>query len=136
MPWGVRTVRLPPVTRTSSTLPGAPPARPSLLLLPKIVFVAVLFGSFVSVLVLILATPLESRADWQGLVDAVGTIFKIVIVPGSFVVVVFSVLLLIKHRRWFLKQRWAQVKVLLLVAALPASHLAARSVFSGSSSTR
>ena len=111
----------PPVVRTR--LPWA--------LYPKLVCVGTLLGSFVCVLVLILATPLEDRADWQSLVDQVGVLFAFLIVPGSFLTVLFSLLLFWPQRRTFLKQRWAQVKLVLLVVALPALHLLARSTFTG-----
>jgi hypothetical protein len=91
--------------------------------------VAILLGGFVCSLVLILATPRESLDDWRALVDAVGTIFKLVLVPASFATVVFTLLLFWPRRRWFLRQRWAQVKVALLVLTLPALHLIARGVF-------
>lgn len=106
------------------------PVRPVWILLPKIAGVAVLLGSFTSVLVLILATPLRDFGDWQVLVDTIGRLFKLLIVPGSFVVVVLSLVLAWTHRSWYFRRRWAQVKTVLLVLALPATHLAAREVFS------
>ena len=105
--------------------------RPPWPLVPKLVFVSLLLGSFVSVEVLLRALPRESLEDWQRLIDAVGILFVTVIVPGSFLVVLFSVLLFWPQRRTFLRQRWAQVKVALLVLTLPALHLWARGVFTG-----
>lgn len=96
---------------------------------PKLVAIAVLLGSFVCTLVLILATPRSSLEDWRPMVNSIGILFKLLIVPASFVVVVLSLVLFFRNRQWFLRQRWAQVKVLLLVATLPALHLLARSVF-------
>lgn len=104
--------------------------QPVWFLLPKIAAVAVVLGSFASALVLILATPLRDLDDWQGLVDTISRLFKLLIVPGSFLVVVLSLALAWKHRRWYFRRRWAQVKTALLVLALPATHLAARDVFS------
>jgi hypothetical protein len=99
-------------------------------LYPKLVFVAILLGGFVAVLVLVLATPLESREDWRALLDAVGRIITLAIVPGSFLTVVFSLVLLRYGGRAFLRQRWAQAKLVLLVLTLPALHLTARGTFS------
>jgi len=112
--------------------PQAPRARrggPPWFLLPKLVLVAVLLGGFVCVLILILTTPRRDPNEWQALLDVLGTLFRWVIVPASFGVVVFSLLLFAKMRRWFLARRWAQVKLVLLVVTLPTSHLAARSIF-------
>lgn len=114
------------------TPPASPTPAPRGLpwvLYPKLICVAVLLGSFVSVLVLIFATRREDLDDWRALVDAVGAIFKLVIVPGSFMTVVFSLLLLKRGGRWFLRQRWARIKLVLLVVTLPALHLLARGVF-------
>ncbi len=93
-----------PSTRTPAPSPGG---RPPWALFPKIVCIALLLGGFASVAVLILATPLETPADWQALVDAVGRLFVLLIVPTSFLTVVFSLLLFWRSRRWFLTRRWA-----------------------------
>lgn len=98
------------------------------LLLPKLLLVAVLLGSFVSTLVLVLAMPREDLKDWQEMLDAVGTLFRWLIVPGSFALVLVSLGLLWPRRR-LLRQRWMQVKVVLLVITLPALHLLARWTF-------
>ncbi len=100
-------------------------------LVPKLVSISLLLGSFVSVEVLLRVLPHESPEDWQRLVDAVGALFVTVIVPGSFLAVVFSLLLFWPQRRTFLHQRWAQIKIALLVLTLPALHLLARDVFTG-----
>lgn len=117
------------MTMPSSRKPRARRAGPPWYLLPKLVLVAVLLGGFVCVLILILASPRQDLAQWQALLDVLGTLFRWVIVPASFGVVVFSLLLFAKMRRWFLARRWAQVKLVLLVVTLPASHLAARGIF-------
>lgn len=100
-------------------------------LVPKIACVALLLGSFASVEVLTRALPRATAEDWRRLVEAVGTLFVTLIVPASFGTVAFSLLLLWPQRRTFFRQRWAQLKVGLLVLTLPALHLAARGVFTG-----
>ena len=98
-------------------------------LYPKLVCVALLLGGFVCALVLVLATPREDIEDWQHLIDAVGTLFKLVIVPASFATVVFSALLLWRARSRFFRRRWAKAKLAWLALTLPALHVLARGVF-------
>jgi len=116
---------------TESASPLAARRRPPWPLVPKLVSISLLLGSFASVEVLLRVLPRDTPEDWRRLVDAVGALFVTVIVPGSFLVVVFSLLLFWPQRRTFLRQRWAQVKVGLLVLTLPALHLLARGVFTG-----
>lgn len=96
------------------------------LLIPKVLSVAALFGGFLAASVLLHTHAPTTRAQWANLIDSVGTLFTRLIVPAVFCVVILGILLLLQHWRVFLAQRWMQLKLLLLLLAVPPLHLTGR----------
>lgn len=75
------------------------------LLIPKILSVAVVLGAFVAVAVLMHTRTAQNLEQWIALIDMVITLFRYVIVPGVISILLFGLLLLIQHRRVFLRMR-------------------------------
>ncbi len=97
------------------------------LLIPKILAVAVVFGGFVAVAVLLHTRATDNLDQWKSLIDAVRRIFRFAIVPGVLLIVLLGVLLLLQHPRVFLRMRWMQLKIVLILG-LPVLHLRARTL--------
>ncbi len=96
------------------------------LLIPKLLSVAALFGGFLAASVLLHTREPATDAQWAELIETVGVLFRRLIVPAVFCVVIFGVLLLVQHWRVFLAMRWMRLKLLLLLLALPPLHLTGR----------
>lgn len=96
------------------------------LLIPKLLSVAALFGGFLAVSVLLHTRDPATDVQWAELIESVGALFRRLIVPAVFCVVIFGVLLLVQHWRVFLAMRWMRLKLLLLLLALPPLHLTGR----------
>lgn len=96
------------------------------LLIPKVLSVAALFGGFLAASVLLHTHHPTTHAQWADLIESVGTLFTRLIVPAVFCVVILGILLLLQHWRVFLAQRWMQLKLLLLLLAVPPLHLTGR----------
>jgi len=95
-------------------------------LIPKILSVGALFGGFLAASVLLHASDPQTHEQWRSLIGTVSTLFLRLIVPAVFCVITFGLLLLYLHWQAFLKQRWVQVKFILLLVALPPLHLTGR----------
>jgi len=128
---GLDTLAPPCVHDAMSASPPSEPSRrrPPWALYPKLVSVCVVLGGFASVLVLTLVHPRDDLEAWRRMLDVVSPLFLYLIVPASFLLAVTSVAMLVPRWRELLRQRWMQVKLILVVATLPALHLMARSTF-------
>ena len=96
------------------------------LLIPKILSVAALFGGFLAAAVLLHASAPQTHEQWTFVITTASTLFLYLIVPAVLCVVLFGVLLFWQHPKVFLKMRWFQVKVVLLILTLPPLHLTGR----------
>lgn len=96
------------------------------LLIPKVLAVAALFGGFLSAAVILHTSDPETPEQWTQLIETISHLFTRLIVPAVLCVIVFGLALLLQHPRVFLTRRWVQVKLLLLLIALPPLHLTAR----------
>jgi len=98
------------------------------LLIPKILSLCALLGGFLAAAVLLHASHPTTHAQWASLIATISTIFTRLIVPAVFCVVLSGILLYFQHPKVFLKMRWFQVKVVLLILLLPPLHLTGRSL--------
>ena len=115
---------------STAPVPSAPVRRrPPWALYPKLISVCALRGGFLCVLARLATTELKDRAGWERMLDAISPLFLLVIVPASFTTVLSSLFLFWPGRRTLIRERWMQVKLVLLVLTLPALHLAARGTF-------
>lgn len=91
------------------------------LLLPKYLCVSLLLGGLFATLVLTPVMPDAGGADarWR----LIGRIYRYEIVPATLGSLVFGILLLLQHPRAFLRMRWMIVKLIMVLAVVPASHL-------------
>ncbi len=96
------------------------------LLIPKILSVGALFGGFLGAAVLLHASDPQTHEQWSHIIATTSTLFLRLIVPAVMCVILFGVLLFWQHPKVFLKMRWFQVKVVLLILTLPALHLTGR----------
>jgi len=96
------------------------------LLIPKVLAVAALFGGFLSASVILHTSNPKTPEQWTQLIETVSHLFIRLIVPAVLSVIVLGLALLLQHPRVFLMRRWVQVKLLLLLVALPPLHLTAR----------
>ncbi len=96
------------------------------LLIPKILSLCALLGGFLAASVLLHANQPTTHEQWSALIGTVSTVFLRLIVPAVFCVVIFGVLLFFQHPKVFMKLRWFQVKVVLLILLLPPLHLTGR----------
>ncbi len=98
------------------------------LLIPKVLCLAIFVGAYVAATVLWFYYRLgySDGAVWP--VRAVSVLFRIVIVPSLFATLFFGLLLLAQHPKAFIKRRWLQVK-LAIVIVLPMIHWVARQTF-------
>ncbi len=102
------------------------------ILLPKVLAVAIYFGGLAAVLILWFTSDLPGLkatnphavgSDLTAIINQMHLLFSRLVLPSLFVTDVLGVLLLLQHPRLLLKQRWLQVKLLLLALVLPAMHL-------------
>jgi uncharacterized membrane protein len=96
------------------------------LLIPKILSVGALFGGFLAASALLHASAPQTHEQWAHVIATTSTLFLRLIVPAVFCVILFGVLLFFQHPKQFMKMRWFQVKVVLLIVALPPLHLTGR----------
>ncbi len=98
------------------------------LLIPKVLCLAIFVGAYVAAAVLWFYYRLgySDGAVWP--VRAVSVVFRIVIVPSLFATLFFGLLLLAQHPKEFIKRRWLQAK-LAIVVVLPTIHWVARQTF-------
>lgn len=100
-------------------------ARPWLLI-PKVLSVGALLGGFMGAAVLLHTNSPTNHEQWAQLIGTVSTLFTKLIVPAVLCVVVFGLLLFLLHPKVFMKMRWFQVKVVLLILTIPPLHLTGR----------
>lgn len=98
------------------------------LIAPKLLAVALYLGGLMAAAVVWLTGNWEQMdlADPArlALVQTVGRLFRLLIVPAVLVTIAFGVaLLLLQSPRILLRLRWLQVKLLMLLLTLPAAHL-------------
>ena len=93
------------------------------LLIPKVLGVGVYFGGTVAATSLAFVTQPRTVGEHRALAEVIGSIFLFAAVPGLIVAIVCGVGLLIQHGRPFLRLRWLQVKLAVLLATIPALHL-------------
>lgn len=98
------------------------------ILLPKLVSVAVFVGAYFSATVLWYYFRFGGADDAVWPVQAVSFLFRRVIIPSLFSTLFLGIVLLLQHPKVFIRLRWLQVK-LVLVMLLPAIHFAARRNF-------
>ena len=98
------------------------------ILLPKLVSVAVFVGAYFSATVLWYYFRLGGAGDAVWPVRAVSFLFRQVIVPSLLSTLILGIVLLLQHPKVFIRRRWLQVK-LVIVMVLPAIHFAARRSF-------
>jgi len=99
------------------------------LLMGKLISVAIYFGSLVTTAVIWFAGVLR---DGEAVTDTglaqvaalTGALFRAVVIPSLVLTLGFGILLTADEPRIMLRQRWLQVKLLLLMLAMPVSHLA------------
>jgi len=97
------------------------------LLLPKLVAISVLLGGLVSAAAIIHSAQPLGLEQWVSLTEVIRRLFRIVIVPAVLVSLLLGILLLSRQPVVFLKMRWMQAKLVLLLV-LPALHFRARYV--------
>jgi uncharacterized membrane protein len=125
-------------SRTMSAMPATPPVnifgrragrglRPWLLL-PKVLAVCCFFGGLASAFVLTFFLPAQAHdaSQWRFLAHLIGWLFRFLVMPGSIAAGLLGLLLTLQAPRILLAQRWLQVKLLVLVLALPPLHLITR----------
>lgn len=105
------------------------------LLIPKYFAVAILVGGLFALGVLAIAstfatTEAQSRGNWM----LVRSVFRYQVIPAAAAAVVLGVLLLMQHRREFLRMRWMRTKLALIIIAVPLMHFWLRSKVIASSS--
>ena len=93
------------------------------LLIPKVLGVATYFGGTVAATSLAFVTQPTTIEEHQALARVIGSIFLFAAVPGLIVAIVCGAGLLIHHGRPFLRLRWLQVKLGVLLVTIPALHL-------------
>ena len=97
------------------------------LLIPKVLAVAVYFGSLVAAAAVWFTGPRRhpAPADPQVVqwLEQVADLFRFVVVPALLVAVVFGLLLFLQHPRQFMRLRWWQVKIAWLAVFIPVMHL-------------
>lgn len=103
------------------------------MLLPKIIAVAMLIGGLAAVVATagpphaLASSAATTRAVWAQQVDSLEHLFRWVVIPGSTAAIIFGVALFFQHPAVFIRQRWMQVKLLLVLLGLPMLHLLMRS---------
>lgn len=97
------------------------------LLIPKIIAVIMLLGGLAAAAVLLRPGQTFTLAGLADRVDAVAAIFHWLVIPGSTAAILLGVALIITNEpRVLLRLRWVQVKLVILVVALPALHIVMR----------
>jgi len=96
------------------------------LLIPKVLSIGALLGGFLAASVLLHTNQSTTHEQWATHIATVSTLFLRLIVPAVLCVVLFGVLLFFQHPKVFLRMRWFQVKVVLLILLLPPLHLTGR----------
>ena len=98
-------------------------ARPYLLM-AKIVFVAVFVGGLISLLTLVLISPLPATDEGRHLfADALHRAYAWLIVPSLAGAMIIGVALSASFWRAAVRMRWLQVKALLIVVCVPMLHV-------------
>jgi uncharacterized membrane protein len=114
----------PPYTNVHGRKPGRG-IRPWLIA-AKVIAVALYVGGLASVTFIWLTSdynalpPDDPRRQW--LLNLVGRMMVYFVVPALLVAMLLGVLLLLQHPRVFLRMRWLQVKLILLLILIPAGH--------------
>jgi hypothetical protein len=97
------------------------------LLLPKVILVGIFLGGIVSVLMLaFLEPPPGTHPEWTRHARLIQSMYIRVIVPALVGTLVTGILLSLSHLRAFLRMRWFQLKLALIVAFVPALHVIMR----------
>jgi uncharacterized membrane protein len=93
------------------------------LLIPKYVCVAVFLGGLVSLLVLGFARPAPADGnEWAADAQIIRQAYPRVIVPALIGALILGVLLALAHPTIFLRMRWLQVKLALILVFVPTLH--------------
>lgn len=94
------------------------------LLIPKFIFVACFLGGLITLLVLgFLGSTPKTSAEWAREAEFIRGAYGKVIVPALIATLVAGAVLASAHLRVFLRMRWLQVKLGLIVVCVPALHL-------------
>ncbi|MEX0777156.1 MAG: hypothetical protein WD042_15735 [Phycisphaeraceae bacterium] len=99
------------------------------LLIPKVIAVGLFAGGLAAAAVLWFAHSAElarfdkPRPQDLWLVNVLGTMFRYLIIPALLAAIVLGISLFLQHPRIFLRLRWLQVKLTIVLVMTPASHL-------------
>ena len=99
--------------------------RPALLI-PKIVAVAMLLGGLAAVAILLRPGQAWTLPGLAATTDDVSHLFRFLVIPAAALAGLLGIALLLQHPRILLRQRWLQMKLVLLVIAMPLGHLMTR----------
>ncbi|GMU25080.1 MAG: hypothetical protein AMXMBFR13_51510 [Phycisphaerae bacterium] len=94
------------------------------LLVPKILFAGTFIGGLVTVLVLgFYYSPPQTPADWVAYSQLIQRAFTRVIVPALLGAILTGIALAMAHPMVFLRMRWFQAKLVLLIVCVPVLHV-------------
>ncbi|MCC7147081.1 MAG: hypothetical protein IT443_11605 [Phycisphaeraceae bacterium] len=99
------------------------------LLIPKVIAVAIFFGGLVAALVVATAAGPDPQGHaLRQTAEMVARIIRWMVIPGGAAAAVLGILLTLQHPSILLRQRWLQVKLLLLALGPPAMHFLVRAM--------
>lgn len=100
------------------------------LLIPKVLAVAGLFGGTLAVAVLLTTGTGKDPAAVRATLEHVREVYRWLLLPSATLAVLTGIGLTLQHPGPLLRQRWLQVKLLLVLVALPTLHLLCRHLYS------
>ena len=93
------------------------------LLIPKVLGVAMYFGGVTAAAAIAFSASPATAAEHQAVATSIARIFLFAAVPGLVLAILCGLALLASHGKPFLRLRWLQVKLALLVVTIPLFHI-------------